>query len=277
LLKAIVGELKPQDGDFQRGAHAPIGYFAQHQLEALDSNNTAYAAMSALREDFSEQQCRDFLGGWGFDANMISRPIRSLSGGEKARFVLAQLAAEKPALLVLDEPTNHLDLDMRDALALALQAYAGAVLIVAHDRDLLEKIVDELWVVEAGGLHSYSGDLNQYTAGRLSLTSSAQRVDNTHAGDMRSKKEQRRERAASRQSLSHLRKEVRALEAQLEENTTDLQRLETTLADEKTYSELPPDELTELLTQAGAKRQTLERVEEQWLEAVAKLESHDEN
>jgi ATP-binding cassette subfamily F protein 3 len=166
---------------------------------------------------------------------------------------------------------------MRDALALALQAYAGAVLIVAHDRDLLEKIVDELWVVEAGGLHSYSGDLNQYTAGRLSLTSSAQRVDNTHAGDMRSKKEQRRERAASRQSLSHLRKEVRALEAQLEENTTDLQRLETTLADEKTYSELPPDELTELLTQAGAKRQTLERVEEQWLEAVAKLESHDEN
>ena len=277
LLKAIVGELKPQGGDFHRGAHAPIGYFAQHQLEALDSNNTAYAAMSALRADFSEQQCRDFLGGWGFDANMISRPIRSLSGGEKARFVLAQLAAEKPALLVLDEPTNHLDLDMRDALALALQAYAGAVLIVAHDRDLLEKIVDELWVVEAGGLHSYSGDLNQYTAGRLSLTSSAQRVANTHAGDMRSKKEQRRERAASRQSLSHLRREVRALEAQLEEKTTDLQRLETTLADEKTYSELPPDELTALLTQAGAKRQTLERVEEQWLEAVAKLESYDEN
>ena len=136
LLKAIVGELTPQDGDFQQGTHAPIGYFAQHQLEALDSDNTAYAAMSALREDFSEQQCRDFLGGWGFDANMISRPIRSLSGGEKARFVLAQLAAEKPALLVLDEPTNHLDLDMRDALALALQAYAGAVLIVAHDREL---------------------------------------------------------------------------------------------------------------------------------------------
>ena len=277
LLKAIVGELTPQDGDFQQGTHAPIGYFAQHQLEALDSDNTAYAAMSALREDFSEQQCRDFLGGWGFDANMISRPIRSLSGGEKARFVLAQLAAEKPALLVLDEPTNHLDLDMRDALALALQAYVGAVLIVAHDRDLLEKIVDELWVVEAGGLHSYSGDLNQYTAGRLSLASSGGSATSTHTADARSKKEQRRERAASRQSLSHLKKEVRQLEAQLEETTADLQRLETTLADEKTYSELPPDELNELLTKAGARRQTLDRVEEQWLEAVARLESHDEN
>ena len=199
LLKAIVGELRPQAGDFQRGAHAPIGYFAQHQLEALDSSATAFATMGALRKDFSEQQCRDFLGGWGFDANMISRPIRSLSGGEKARFVLAQLAAERPALLVLDEPTNHLDLDMRDALALALQTYAGAVLIVSHDRDLLEKIVDELWVVEEGGLHSYSGDLNQYTASRLSNTTSGPRTKTAPATDARSKKEQRRERAASRE------------------------------------------------------------------------------
>ena len=277
LLKAIVGELRPQAGDFQRGTHAPIGYFAQHQLEALDSSATAFAAMSALRKDFSEQQCRDFLGGWGFDANMISRPIRSLSGGEKARFVLAQLAAEKPALLVLDEPTNHLDLDMRDALALALQAYAGAVLIVAHDRDLLEKIVDELWVVEEGGLHSYSGDLNQYTASRLSSTASGPRTNAALATDARSKKDQRRERAASRQSLSHLKKEVRNLEAELEEATADLQRMESTLADEKTYSELAPDELTELLTRAGTKRQALEQIEENWLDAVARLESHDEN
>ncbi|MEC8076219.1 MAG: ATP-binding cassette domain-containing protein, partial [Pseudomonadota bacterium] len=277
LLKAIVGELRPQAGDFHRGTHAPIGYFAQHQLEALDSSATAFAAMSALRKDFSEQQCRDFLGGWGFDANMISRPIRSLSGGEKARFVLAQLAAEKPALLVLDEPTNHLDLDMRDALALALQAYAGAVLIVAHDRDLLEKIVDELWVVEEGGLHSYSGDLNQYTASRLSSTTSGPRTSKALATDARSKKEQRRERAATRESLSHLKKEVRNLEAELEEAAAELQRIESNLADEKTYSELAPDELTELLTQAGTKRQVLEQIEENWLEAVARLESDNEN
>ena len=110
--------------------------------------------MSELRGDLQNSSA-EIIWGVGLNSSMIARPIRSLSGGEKARFVLAQLAAEKPALLVLDEPTNHLDLDMRDALALALQAYAGAVLIVAHDRDLLEKIVDDLWVVQNGTLLTY--------------------------------------------------------------------------------------------------------------------------
>ena len=272
LLKAIVGDLQPQQGELQRGTHSPIGYFAQHQLEALDSNNTAFAAMSELRKDFSEQQCRDYLGGWGFNSLMITRPIRSLSGGEKARFVMAQLAAEKPALLVLDEPTNHLDLDMRDALALALQAYAGAVLIVAHDRDLLEKIVDDLWVVQNGTLHSYEGNLEEYTAGRLSMAPSEGGVAETESSTL-SKKEQRRERAASRGALAHLRKQVKDLENQFERATADLRHIEQTLADETTYSEMPPDELNTLLSRAGKLRQAVESIEEQWMEAVEQLET----
>lgn len=275
LLKAIVGDLEPQKGELQRGTHAPIGYFAQHQLEALDSNNTAFAAMSALREDFSEQQCRDYLGGWGFSSNMIARPIRSLSGGEKARFVMAQLAAEKPALLVLDEPTNHLDLDMRDALALALQAYAGAVLIVAHDRDLLEKIVDDLWVVQQGSLHTYTGDLNEYTAGRLSFGAADSKSHETTQSSL-SKKDQRRERAASRNSLSHLRKQVRTLEQQLEQETATLQTVEQLLADENTYSDMPPDELSALLAKAGKTRQAVESIEEQWMEAIELLDAQND-
>ncbi len=271
LLKAIVGDLKPQQGELQRGNHAPIGYFAQHQLEALDSDNTAFAVMSTLRSDFSEQRCRDYLGGWGFDSSMISRQIRSLSGGEKARFVMAQLAAEKPALLVLDEPTNHLDLDMRDALALALQAYAGAVLIVAHDRDLLEKIVDELWVIQDGSLQTYDGDLNQYTAGRFSFATDKPQQEEAMP-TAASKKEQRRERAASRESLAHLKKQVRDLEKQLEKETAKLERIEVTLADEKTYSEMPPDELSSLLTKAGKSRAAVEKIEEQWMEAIDQLE-----
>ncbi len=272
LLKAIVGDLQPQQGELQRGTHSPIGYFAQHQLEALDSNNTAFAAMSELRKDFSEQQCRDYLGGWGFNSLMIARPIRSLSGGEKARFVMAQLAAEKPALLVLDEPTNHLDLDMRDALALALQAYAGAVLIVAHDRDLLEKIVDDLWVVQNGTLRTYEGDLEEYTAGRISTPSSEGTVTQTDSSSL-SKKEQRRERAASRGALAHLKKQVKDLEKQFERATADLQKIEQTLADETTYSEMNTDELNALLAKAGKLRQTVESIEEQWMEAVEKLET----
>lgn len=272
LLKAIVGDLQPQQGELQRGIHSPIGYFAQHQLEALDSNNTAFAAMSELRGDFSEQQCRDYLGGWGFNSPMITRPIRSLSGGEKARFVMAQLAAEKPALLVLDEPTNHLDLDMRDALALALQAYTGAVLIVAHDRDLLEKIVDELWVVQDGTLSTYDGNLEEYTAGRLSMDSSEDTGDQPDSAPV-SKKEQRRERAASRSALAHLKKQVKDLEKQLERGTADLKDVEQTLADEATYSELTPDALNELLAKAGKLRQDVESIEDQWMEAVEQLEA----
>ena len=228
--------------------------------------------MSELRKDFSEQQCRDYLGGWGFNSLMIARPIRSLSGGEKARFVMAQLAAEKPALLVLDEPTNHLDLDMRDALALALQAYAGAVLIVAHDRDLLEKIVDDLWVVQNGTLHTYQGNLEEYTAGRLSTPSSEGTVTQTDSSSV-SKKEQRRERAASRGALAQLKKQVKDLEKQLERATADLQKIEQTLADETTYSEMTTDELNTLLAKAGKLRQTVESIEEQWMEAVEKLET----
>ena len=273
LLKAIVGDLEPQQGELQRGNHAPIGYFAQHQLEALDSNNTAFAAMSELRQDFSEQQCRDYLGGWGFDSRMIARPIRSLSGGEKARFVMAQLAAEKPALLVLDEPTNHLDLDMRDALALALGAYAGAVLIVAHDRDLLEKIVDELWVIQDGSLRTFTGDLAEYTAGRLSMSSTNDTAEESENG--LSKKDLRRERAASREALAHLGKQVKRLEKELERETQALQTIEGTLADEKTYSELSPEDLNSLLAKAGKTRQNVEAIEEKWLAAVEELESQE--
>ena len=203
---------------------------------------------------------------------MITRPIRSLSGGEKARFVLAQLAAEKPALLVLDEPTNHLDLDMRDALALALQAYTGAVLIVAHDRDLLEKIVDELWVVQDGTLSTYDGNLEEYTAGRLSMDSSEDTGDQPDSAPV-SKKEQRRERAASRSALAHLKKQVKDLEKQLERGTADLKDVEQTLADEATYSELTPDALNELLAKAGKLRQDVESIEDQWMEAVEQLEA----
>lgn len=273
LLKAIVGDLKPQRGELQRGAHAPIGYFAQHQLEALDSSNTAFAAMSELRQDFSEQQCRDYLGGWGFDSRMIARPIRSLSGGEKARFVMAQLAAEKPALLVLDEPTNHLDLDMRDALAVALGAYAGAVLIVAHDRDLLEKIVDELWVIEDGRLRNFSGDLAEYTAGRLSTSAAPSTAAQPESSQ--SKKDLRRARAASREALAHLGKRVKRLEKQLEQEAQALQTIESTLADEKTYSELSPEDLSALLAKAGKTRQAVEAIEEEWLAAVEALEASE--
>ena len=269
LLKAIVGDLKPLNGQLEKGTHSNIGYFAQHQLESLDMSATAYESMMDVRPDFREQQCRDYLGGWGFNLPMIQRPIKSLSGGEKARFVMAVLASEKPAVLVLDEPTNHLDLDMRDALALALQAYTGAVIIVAHDRSLLAKIVDELWLVENGTLTTYHGDIEDYTAARIENGSASGGGKET-AG---SKKAQRRDRAAARASLTELRKSVRNFEKEMERSNTKLKAIEDILADQKTYDEMPAEELNDLLAKAANLRKQVDKSEEGWLAASAELES----
>lgn len=270
LLKVLVGDLQPLDGSLEKGQHAEIGYFAQHQLESLDIRSSAYETFIDIHPNLTPQQCRDYLGGWGFSLQMIERPISSLSGGEKARLVLSLLAAERPAILVLDEPTNHLDLDMRDALALALQAYSGAVIIVAHDRNLLEKIVDEFWLIESGSLSSYRGDLDDYTESRQQ---SAALTVPASKGAVNSRKRQRQERAAARQSEHDLRTRVKQLERELEQGSTTLKALEATLADTETYAQMPTDDLNALLAKAAAARKNIETLEEAWLSLSSKLEA----
>ena len=270
LLKALVGDLQPLDGTMEKGQHAEIGYFAQHQLESLDTRNSAYETFIEIHSRMKPQQCRDYLGGWGFSLQMIERPISSLSGGEKARLVLSLLAAEQPAILVLDEPTNHLDLDMRDALALALQAYSGAVIIVAHDRNLLEKIVDEFWLIEDGSLMTYRGDLDDYTESRQQQ---AALTAPTSKNAVNSRKRQRQERAAARKSEQDLRKTIKQLERDIEKGTATLKSLEATLADKDTYAQMPADDLNALLAEAAAARKNIEALEEAWLSVSSKLEA----
>ena len=270
LLKALVGDLQPLDGTMEKGQHAKIGYFAQHQLESLDTRNSAYETFIEIHPGMTPQQCRDYLGGWGFSLQMIERPISSLSGGEKARLVLSLLAAEQPAILVLDEPTNHLDLDMRDALALALQAYSGAVIIVAHDRNLLEKIVDEFWLIEDGSLKTYRGDLDDYTESRQQQ---AALTTPTSKNAVNSRKRQRQERAAVRKSEQDLRKTIKQLEHDIEQGAAALKSLEATLADKDTYAQMPADDLNALLAEAAAARKNIETLEEAWLAVSSKLEA----
>ena len=171
---------------------------------------------------------------------------------------------------MLDEPTNHLDLDMRDALALSLQAYSGAVIIVAHDRNLLDKIVDEFWLVEHGTLSTYRGDLEDYTVSRQNEAALTAPVSKTAVS---SRKRQRQERAAARQSLQELRSTVKKLERQMEQGSERLKALETRLANQETYAQMPADELSELLTQAATERKNLETLEESWLSVSAELEA----
>jgi len=276
LLQALVGDIKPMSGELARGQHCDVGYFAQHQLETLDLTQRPLALLTDAQPHWREQQCRDYLGRWGFDAGMVERSIATLSGGEKARLVLALIALARPAILILDEPTNHLDLDMRDALSMALQDYEGAVIIVSHDRILLEKTVDDFWVVDAGRVSHFAGDLDDYTRMRhtapLSVSNEAGAA---HSSELErgSRRVQRQERARQREGLRDLKNNVRRLERDMEQQTVHLQAVEAQLADSTTYAALPAAELDALLARAGALRNQLEQTEEAWLDASAALEA----
>jgi len=282
LLKCLVGDLAPLEGELIKGQHAKVGYFAQHQLESLDGERTALNTLQLAQPTRSEQNCRDYLGAWGFPKEKLERPTATLSGGEKARLVLALIAAEQPALLVLDEPTNHLDLDMRDALAMALQEFEGALIIVAHDRSLLSRTVDEYWLVENGTVTRLKTDLDGYTSTHNPATAMDQSEVNGNgdgAATDRSinRKAERRATAASRAREKPLRDAVVSLEKSIDKLSMDLKAVETRLADPDTYHSLPPDELDKLLKQAGRLRQKKEDLESDWLDKSEALDSFKAN
>jgi ATP-binding cassette subfamily F protein 3 len=287
LLKCLTGELPPLSGELVRGAHSSIGYFAQHQLENLHPEESALSGLQLAHPNQREQWCRDYLGTWGFPRDKVERPVSTLSGGERARLVLARIAAEKPAILVLDEPTNHLDLDMREALALALQDFTGALVIVAHDRSLLARTVDEFWLVEnhrvqrlQGSLDNYARDHNRATTNlgqpnpavnvANGATKSDRRVD--AGGDALSRKTQRQAAAAQRAREKPLRDAVRKLERQIEKLSEELKAVEVRLADPEAYRSLPADELDVLLKEAGRLRKKRDEAEHEWLTSCEELE-----
>ncbi len=164
LIKLLAGDLTPLAGERLAAQDLAIGYFAQHQLEQLHPAHSALEHLQQLDPKASEQSLRDFIGGFGFNGDRATCPVAPFSGGEKARLVLALLVYQKPNLLLLDEPTNHLDLEMRLALAEALQDFAGAMVIVSHDRHLLRVTCDQLVLVHGGRVREFDGDLDDYPA-----------------------------------------------------------------------------------------------------------------
>ncbi len=162
LMRGIAGRIAPGAGAVERSPDAKIGYFAQHRLDQLDPHRTPLELARAAAPGVREQEMRDFLGGFGFGAAPATSHVAPLSGGEKTRLALALLVLERPNLLLLDEPTNHLDLDMRESLALALQSYSGALVLVSHDRHLLRLVSDSLWLVAGARTAPFEGDLDDY-------------------------------------------------------------------------------------------------------------------
>jgi ATP-binding cassette, subfamily F, member 3 len=183
LVKTISGELKQLAGEITEGKGLSIGYFAQQELDVLSLGDGPLMHMVRLARDVGppgrEQELRDFLGSFRFVGEMVNQAVGSLSGGEKARLVLAMLVWQRPNLLLLDEPTNHLDLTTREALSMALNEFEGTVLLVSHDRALLREVCDEFWLVTGGGVQPFDGDLDDYQKWLLEQSRDAAKAQKT--------------------------------------------------------------------------------------------------
>jgi ATP-binding cassette subfamily F protein 3 len=290
LLKSLVGRLPLLQGHQQASPNCKIGYYDQQQLEVLDLQASPALHLQRLRPEAREQEVLDFLGGFDFRGERATTAIAPFSGGEKARLALAMVVWQQPNLLVLDEPTNHLDLDMREALVLALQGFAGAVLLVTHDRHLLRNSADELWLVADGRVSPFGSDLDSYeravAAGRDETAGTA--ANDTRAaqpgaqtpepGDKQGAavgdgRQRRQEAAARREQLKPLQRTVRALERQLEQVQQTLSELQTQLADPALYADADSARVEALLREEAAQRARSEDLELQWLQAQESLES----
>lgn len=276
LLKSMVGEIPLLGGENIRGDHCDIGYFNQHQLEALDLNASALLHLQRLRPTAREQEIRNFLGGFNFQGDAATGSIEHFSGGEKARLALAIIVWQKPNLLVLDEPTNHLDLEMRQALTEALQGYEGAVVLVSHDRYLLRNTVDNLLLVHDGTVDEYQGDLNSYEKWLLEQYRQKP-IDNAvkNNGNSVDKKVQRQTEAQIRQQLSPLKKEISKTEKAMQAAEKQLADIEEILADTSLYEAEQKSRLQDILLEQGKWNQQHQQAEEQWLELQHQLEEFE--
>jgi ATP-binding cassette subfamily F protein 3 len=272
LIKGIIGQLSLLCGDFYNGEYTAVGYFAQHQVDELELDVSPIRHLQLLKDGTSEQQARNFLGGFGFHGDMAVNTCESFSGGELARLALARVAWLKPNLLILDEPTNHLDLDMRHALTLALQNYEGAILVVSHDRHLLANTVDEFWLVHDGQVTEFDGDLEDYRAfiKQSPLEDEPALEDVISASE--SKKDKKRREAEIRRQVSPLKKSVDKLEAQVEKLQEQLDQHEQLLADTSLYEAAQKDQLQKVLTEQADCTKSLGEFEESWMEKLEELE-----
>lgn len=277
VIKLLAGESPLLAGIMERSKDLNIGYFAQHQLELLHSDLTPAEHLLQLDPKASEQVLRDHLGGFGFQDDKALEPVGPFSGGEKARLVLALIVYQRPNLLLLDEPTNHLDIEMRHALAMALQDYEGAMIVVSHDRHLLRTISDTLWLVDDGRLQEYNGDLDEYRSRLLNSKNSQQDgpPGTEEGGDTVSKKERRQQQAGLRKQLQPLLKQVKALEKKMDKLSGEQKELETFLSDTSLYEDGNKSRLTELLTRKGKVDLQLLEVEEQWMTAQTELDEQE--
>ena len=267
LIKTLAGSLPVQAGQIVRADKLNTGYFAQHQLDTLRPDQSPLWHIQKLSPQAKEQDIRNFLGGFNFTGDAALQNTAPFSGGEKARLALAMIVWQKPNLLLLDEPTNHLDLDMRHALTLALQSFQGALIVVSHDRSLLEATTDSFLLIEDGRLKTFDGDLDDYRRYRLAQ-------ENAAAAPAASAQNQNRKDA--KRIEAHIRREKakrgKPLQQKIERAEQEIAALsaaqtacEAFLAQENAYCEENKAKLQQTLTQLAEIKVKLGQMEENWL------------
>jgi ATP-binding cassette, subfamily F, member 3 len=277
LMKLLAGELISPTGTRTEARDLLIGYFAQHQLEQLDPLDSPLGNLRRVDVEVArgavEQEQRDYLATFGFRGDRVFEPIGPFSGGEKARLALALVAYRRPNLLLLDEPTNHLDLEMRQALAMALQDYAGAVVLVSHDRHLLRTVSDSFCLVHGGITTPFEGDLEDYA--RWLAESDTPIANTTRAAATKSaddRKQRKREEAEHRQRLAPHRADVERCEQLIARLASELAQVDHELADPSLYEEARKNRRLELTGRRTSLAREIECAESDWLEASEALE-----
>ncbi|MDC0528958.1 ATP-binding cassette domain-containing protein [Gammaproteobacteria bacterium] len=267
LIKSIVGSIPVLDGDREIGSNFRVGYFSQHQVDDLDLSISAFSHIQRLDETKTEKQIRTYLGGFNFKGDKVKDPIHLFSGGEKARLAFAIISYQKPNILLMDEPTNHLDMEMRHALTIALQAFKGAILLISHDRHLLNSSVDHFYLVDNGGVDLFNGDLDDYKNYILDIKSTG--IKETKKKSKTSKED----RDDNTKLLKSLSTDISKLEKRLLRLNAKLEEANLKLADPDLYKDDSADNLQDLIRNQLELSNEVELADQQWMDKVTQLES----
>ncbi|TXM91820.1 ABC-F family ATP-binding cassette domain-containing protein, partial [Methylobacterium sp. WL103] len=270
FCKLIGGRLDALSGELRRSSKMKVAYFAQHQLDELRPAENAVAHLRTLMPDAPEARVRAATARLGFPANKADTPVSQLSGGEKARLLMGLAAFEGPHLLILDEPTNHLDIESRQALVEAINDYEGAVILVSHDRFLVEACADRLWLVADGSVKAFDGDMDDYR--RLVLAGPERDTPREEDASGGKQAEARRSAVERRAALAPLRKRLEGLEARMEKLTAAIAKIDAALGDGTAFLQnaAKAGEIAKMRADAVA---ALGVAEEEWLTVSGEIEA----
>ena len=266
LSKLIAGRLQLMAGQEHRARKLKVGYFAQHQMDELRAEDSAFDHLRRAYPELQDSQIRSKLGAAGFSAELADVPTGRLSGGQKARLLLFLATLDAPHILILDEPTNHLDIESRDALVIALNSYHGAVILVSHDTHLVQNVADRLWLVKDGRVTDFDGDIASYSSAVLAARTDKKQEKNT--------KPKAQKGASVRFNLARAEKALRKLEDKLQATEQQKAELEAEMASAEFYQTNEPaiiSQKTDLLAQITS---AITELESEWLTLSSEIEQH---